>query len=319
MPLNLDGNPAFAGNFSSPNGFTYFDAGAMTEISHANVETAAVAAGAYVDTGAINMVPTPGYEADYEANGQFQLEPLDDMLNAAAILAYELQNVADVHFSFIAFNDSAGNANTGLTPALYSDVPAPGYIPMISSTFLVPAPAPTANGTAIYIDPALPFVALDPNNANLNIFTSLPTIRPNGNRNVSAGLAAAIAQLTANGRTGANKVVVLFTSGVPTEANVNNAQALADAIGQAQSAAANGIPIYCVTISDPKSVGPPTDDSANDTAYGDSNGGIAALSAPGASNGLRYFRADWAGASPTLSNLSTIVDAIVREMVGMMN
>ena len=62
---------------------------------------------------------------------------------------------------------------------------------MISTWFSYAAPAPTSSGSATYILPSLPFVALDPNNANTDVMSQIPQMAPTGNRNVAAVLNAA--------------------------------------------------------------------------------------------------------------------------------
>ena len=319
LMANIDGNPVFAGNYTSVNGFIYTDISTITESARGNLESSTVAGAALVDVNGMGITPTPGYASDYYANAQLALQPYNNLLNAVAALINEMKSVADVHFSFIAFNDTAGSSATGTTPAQYADNAQTGYLPMISSAFPYPMPAPTNSGVATYILPPLPFIPLDPNNAHTDIISQIPNMSPNGNRNVAAGLQAAIGQLTTNSRPGANKAIVLFSSGVPTEANIANSVALQDALTQAQSAATNSIPIYCVTVADPLSTTSPTDDSLDDTAYNDNNGGITAVSAPGPSLGQKYYRVDWTNITTNLSNLSTVVDNIVRQMVGMMH
>jgi len=60
------------------------------------------------------------------------------------------------------------------------------------------------------------------------------------------------------------------------------------------------------------------DDSADDSAYG-STAGITGTSSPGGGSGPKYYRVDYTGATAAQTNLSTVVDNIVRQMIGMMH
>lgn len=221
LVVNIDGQNTFGG-FTDQNGYYFPDQGMLAAALCGDLESQSAANNALVDTNSMGVTPQAGYAAAYYKSAYAQLQPLQDLLNAASTLIYEMRNVADVHFSFIAFNDVAGDPSTGLNPASYSDTPQSGYLPMISGLFLYPAPTPTPGQTATYVLPSLPFVPLDPNNANTDLMTMLPTIQPHGSRNVAAALQAAVSQFQTNGRPGANKAIVLFCSGVPTEANTGN-------------------------------------------------------------------------------------------------
>lgn len=333
--VNLDGQNTFGCNWTDANGYYFYDQGACVEAEDGNLESSTASNNAYVDTSDMGTTAQSGYAAAYYNDVFVQLQPLQDLLNAVNQLVNEMKGVADVHFSFIAFNGSAGNAATALNPAQYSSATSPPaapngypssdtYVPMISSLFPYPAPTLTSGQAATYILPSLPFIPLDPNpqsttdpdSAHTDLINLLPLMQPNGPRNVAAGLTAALNQFTNNARPGANKVIVLFCSGVPTEANISNSQALQDALTQAQSAATSNIPIFCVTVADPLTANG-GDDTADNTAYNDNSNGLCYTAAPGPGIGHRYCRVDWAGNSATLGSLSTVIDYIVRQMVQM--
>jgi len=322
LTANIDGNKVFWGNFVDQNSFLFVDPSTMAEASRYNLESTSNALSAFVDYSGMGVTPAPGYANAYFNDANYVVQPPDDLLMAANGLVNEMKNVADAHFSFIAFSDTAGNSTTALNPAQFSTSPQAGYVPMISSWFPYPAPVPGGSNSAIYVEPALPFVALDPNNTNNDLMNNLPNMYPNGNRNVAAVLTAAINQLTTNGRPGANKAIILFCSGVPTEANQSNSTALQDALTVLTNSGTQ-IPVYCVCIADPQTTpiasgNVSADDSADDSAYG-STAGITGTSSPGGGSGPKYYRVDYTGATAAQTNLSTVVDNIVRQMIGMMH
>ncbi len=298
------GNGRFTGIFvngvigatSSDGTMTFSSAATAIEAELGDLESPSNASGAGIDVSAngLNVTPQAGWYAFYYKTARLCIEPYMAIVYSLIGFINELAIVSDVHYGFIAFNDSVGtDANSVSAP-----------IPHVGNGFNFPTfnPDGTLSVTSTYPLPNIPLSTTTSHQSD--IIPILPTLTVWGNRNVTLALQTAYTQLQNNSRPGANKAIVLVVCGPP-----NGADTPAAAINQAATIGAAGIPVYvvCVAIQ-------PNDDNVDDSAYtdiGGSAGGIAGATAHGA----KYYRVDYSDPADTNGELVSVFGNIARRLV----
>ncbi len=253
---------------SSDGTMTLGSAAVAIEASLGDLESTAAAQQAGIDVTALGIKPHVGWFAFYYTAARQWLQPYMSFVAALTGFINEMSIVSDVHFGFIAFNDSVGTDASSQSAAINH----------ISTYFNQPTMNPDGTLSVSSTYP-LPNIQLSQTVSNQSdVINVLPTLSVWGTRNVTLALQTAYNELQTNGRQGANKAIVLAVSGIPNGSDTSaNATQQAATIGQA------GIPIYIVCCSIQTG-----DDSDNDDAYG-SNSGIVAASG----HGSKYYRLDF--------------------------
>lgn len=277
---------------------TINSAATAIEASLGDLESVNAAAKAGDDTGALGVNPQAGWYAFYYNTARQYIEPLMAVVYTLIGFINELAIVSDVHYGFIAFNDTVGADANSVGPPINNSA--------IGFPYAVMNPDGTSSVTGTY-----PLPNIQINNGNIadsanqsTIIGILPTLSIWGGRNVTAALTAAYNQLQARGRPGANQAIVLVTCGPP-----NGNDTPASAITEAGTIGAAGIPVYvvCVAVNT-------TDDTADDSAYtdtGGNSGGVAAASGHGA----KYYRVDFVDPGTAQGQLVSIFGNIARQLV----
>jgi hypothetical protein len=277
----------------SISGMAFTNAATAIEASLGDLESVTNAQQAGIDTSALGVTPQAGWYAFYYAAAKAFLQPMMVNLNALIAFVNEMAIISDIHYGFIAFNDSIGTDANSMS----------GPINNLSSSYN--HTTPNAYGNSINSSYPLPNIALSKTDSKQSaIINVLPALSVWGGRNVSQALQAAADQLTTNGRVGANKAIVLITSGIP-----NGDDSPSAAIAKATTVGQSGIPVYviCTSIAS-------TYHSGNDEAYtdiGGSAGGVAGVSGHGA----KYYRIDYNNPTATQNQLTSVFANIARRLV----
>ncbi len=262
--VNLDENDVFGGY--SSNGFNFPNIGTLVEASRGNLESAAIATSANVDTSALGVTPQTGYYQEYWKQALLHRHPLYDAQLSSANFYQILNNAVNAHFGFVGFSS---DENTTYTDDCIGN-PS-------THTFTAPpaGPYPTTGSGGVVRTP-IPYVCLDPiaGSAHSNFSTIMQYLPPNnpvgnypggqyqltanGGTDINGSLNQALNMLArtsapdnwANGlntnRQGANRAIVLFTDGLPN----GNTGPVGASDGLAIASACNSmsIPIYCVGL-----------------------------------------------------------------------
>ena len=319
---NIDNNLTFKNATVSANGNTYKfpSLGALVEASRGNLESLNTAQAAGLNLTALGLSQSDlqsGYYAAYVQAALASIQPMNTVANSTVAFMNQLAQVSDIHFGCLTFNDYTGtNASSTAPPG---GITAPNNI---ASNYTDSSINTNPDGTIGYTTTntySMPDILLNPtgNTTQSAIANVLPTIHTWGNCNVANALNAALGELNPQivgsstpspARPSANKAIILITSQAPNVGlnGDTGVSALKDALAQAQLANQAGIPIYCVSIAQSSS-----DDTNEDAAYNDNNGGIAAT----AGNGSKYYRIDWSNSTASQSALTSAFANIARRLV----
>jgi hypothetical protein len=263
----------------------------VIEAARGNLESDATAKAAGLDLEALGVSPMAGYKTAYQQAALAQLQPLSSVAQTVPSFMSQLSEFGNVNFGLITFNDAAGSTSsqTFADSNVSADYPKGG-----------------TNGFN------LPGVSLAANNTGA-INTSLQGLTVGGGRNVAQSIQAALSMFANSGRGDSQKAIVLITDGPPTVdlgGNLNSQTAWADARSQAALAHAQGIPIYCISISG-NSKGQTDEQSIyNDSVHDVTSGGLAAISGQGA----RFYPLQYNGPASTTAALTQTFGNITRQL-----
>ncbi len=319
---NIDNNPTFNSFSVQYNGKTYKfpSLAALVEASLGNLESAATAQAAGLNLGAMGLSQSDlqsGYYAAYMQGALASIQPMNTVASATIAFMNQIATVSDAHFGCLTFNDYVGSNASSTAPP--SNTPAPHNLASDYSDSSMNTNPDGTVGASITNTYLLPDILLDPNgNTTQSTITNvLPTIHTWGNCGVASALQAALfelnPQLSGNpsgnvARPSANKAIVLITTQAPNVGlnGDTGPSALSDALSMAKLAHKSGIPIYCVSIAQSQ-----TDETSENAAYNDNNGGITAV----AGCGGRYYHVNWSNPATTQTALTSAFANIARQLV----
>jgi hypothetical protein len=275
-------------------GMNFHNAATAIEASLGNLESMQNAQRAGTDTVALNATPQAGWYAFYYLAARPFLQPFMSNLDAIVGFINEMAIISDIHYGFIAFNDNIGS-NAGSVGAPVNNISS-------RYNFTMPNPDGSASINRNYPLPNIHLSANDSKQAT--IINILPTLSVWGGRNLTRALENAKTQLLSNGRPGANKVIVVVTSGIPNGGDTPTA-----AIAKAAQLRQAGIPVYVVCTSMDSSY-----DANDDNAYTDV-GGSAGGVAGAAGHGSKYYRVTYVDPNTTYNQLVSVFANIARRLV----
>jgi len=319
LVVNIDGTNTFsAGTNVVYNGTSYsFPAnniGCLVEAARGNLESSTVATTAHVPYASWGVVPKVGYYQAYLQAAFAQRHPIGDAITAAQNFFTIMNNDCDVHFGLVTFSTNAGTTATSTVPP--DDGGSIGNITDNSGTY-------SSN-----VDPSDPVSPLPPNptidlkstagaaySNYSTVNTAVQTVLAYGGTNISGALQQALNQMkpTSQGglgltRAGANKVIVLFTDGLPTDSSLGG-DPTQDARTEASAASTLGIPIYCIGLCMVPSLQASQTAVLTDQSSNPSTGGIAGISG----NGAVFYQAT------QISELNLVFENVARALVKLVN
>jgi hypothetical protein len=294
LVVNLDGNNQYGqGTYTSftYNNYAFPTLGAVVEAARGNLESDSAATAAGLDLSALGVQPTAGYKNAYRQAALAKVQPLTSVAQTVPSFMSQLSEFGNVNFGLITFNDTAGTTSA----QMFAD-----------SNVSADYPKGGTNGFR------LPGVSLASNSTGA-INTSLQGLTVGGGRNVAQSIQAALSMFANSGRRDSQKAIVLITDGAPTVdlgGNLNSQTALADARSQAALARAQGIPIYCISISGNNQVQTDEQSIYNDSNRDVTSGGLAAISGQGA----RFYPLQYSGPASTTTALTQTFGNITRQL-----
>lgn len=264
--VNLDENDVYGGGTFG--GFSFPTLGSLVEAARGNLESIAVANAAGVNYAALGVTPQSGYYRTYWEQANEHRHPLIDAQKSAANFFYIMNNSVNAHFGLVAFSSTAGSnvSNYAIANGAPHTFPYPvanGSIPLSQTvTGQVPlVPLSTVPGSAgsqftqvsskLPLAPTLqttvlpqPLTAEGGTDMNGALTRSLQQLLPASR--ISGGLGRM--------RTGATPAIIMFTDGRP---NGNSGLGDQNGVQSTQTAATNGVKIYCIGLAQiPAIVGP---------------------------------------------------------------
>jgi von Willebrand factor type A domain len=299
------------------------------EASRGNLESAnafqSSQAGASSNPAVIASPATGWYKAYWQA-ASMSAQPIAAARTAVNNFFFALNSSTNGHFALITFCDVIGSTTSGISSYYKQGVVTP--YDNIDQAYSPASPYATTNyvngGTAQF---PLPLIALNQSNSNyasiFDVTSSFPTLTPGGlplgptgGTNISAALSEAITELTSTGqfRQGAQRVIVLFTDGIPTQpGNFANGKALS--LAAAALANQNSIPIYTIGLAQAQT-GDVNTTAANlisdeGSVLGDNQNGSGQGIAYTSGNGAFYLSVS------QYSQLDTAFQTIARSLVSL--
>jgi hypothetical protein len=288
LVVNIDGTTnESAGTTISYNGSSFYfpanNVGVLVEAARGNLESKGVADAAGVPYASWGVTPQTGYFQAYLQTAFGQRHPIYDAIIAAQNFFSILVNDADVHFGLVTFASGEGTSASSVIPDDITGNIANSYVSNADPT------------DPLNPKPPNPLIQLNPaaGSANSNfsqVTSAVAPVRACGGTDIAGALYRALNQIlpASQGgqglsRAGSNKVVVLFTDGLPNRSTVpGDSDPTTAARDQAARANAAGIPIYCIGL-----CLVPTLQAAQTAMLTDANsnpqsGGIAGISGNGA-------------------------------------
>ncbi len=282
--VNLDGNNNFAG--FNGNGYNFPDVATMVEAARGNLENAGVFNSSKANT-AVSVSPSSGYQQAYFNLAKSKLQPLQDAKSAAQIFIDILNTDTDAHFGFVAFDHQIGSDPTS-----------------VETRYAIDDAAAYGASTGF----PLPVVPLDPT-AGARHFpetdAAIVSCVPLGGTNIGAAVSKAVDELTAHGRLGSKKAVVLFTDGQPTYGGPLDGDPWGNARKAAVKAKNAGVSIYTIGLAQNPDIVPGQTSILNDTNNNETTGGMAAIAGNGGTFSLVTNSA----------NLRRVFEQIARHLV----
>jgi hypothetical protein len=209
--------------------------GTAVEASRGNLDTDQARTNSKASTVPGMPGASSGYQMSYQTRASMASVPINFSRTETNNFVDLMMTNTDAHFGLTAFSD---DVNQSLTlPNVDSHWPLAG------------------NGNF-----SVPLVQLSNSVANNDtVKTAVSSLKPLGKTNIYAALTEAINELTSNAsRSESRKAIILFTDGIPNKGISSagpgsptgfNSPAAQDARTAAQRAKDNGIPIYCIGLS----------------------------------------------------------------------
>lgn len=314
--VNLDGtNTMSAGTTVTSNGtaFTFpaNNIGLLVEASRGNLESIATATAANVPYLTWGVIPQPGWYAAYQQGALSLRHPLQDAISSAQNFFAIMNTACDVHFGLVTFSSNVG---TSATQTCTSDIGA-GSIGNItdspssykSNQFPSDPMSPNPPNPGIPLNPTAGTAYSNYSTVN----SAVSNLVQYGGTNIAGALNAAVNEMksTSQGgqglsRAGANKVIILFTDGLPTESSLGGDPSH-DARTVAATAETLGIPIYCIGLCLTSNLQSNQTAILTDQNNNATSGGIAGISG----NGAQFFQAT------ELSDLNGAFENVARALV----
>lgn len=271
MVVNLDNRTTFSG--ITVNGYSFPDIATLIEASRGNLESVSVFNSSKANTSVIRTSPRAGYKAAYFEAAKQLLQPLNDAKVACQNFIIMMNTNTDAHFGLVAFDQGIGSSP--LDTEARRDIDDNQFDPRYPYGNLVNYPRP--------------LVPLDPRSGvsgYADVNNALSSCVPIGGTNLGVAINAAVTELTSRQRPGAMRAIVLFTDGHPSQGMPLNPDPWMNARNAAVVARNAGIPVFTIGLAQDPIVVPGEVAILNDTNPDPSSGGIAAISAHGATFNL---------------------------------
>lgn len=254
--VNLDGKDFFGGFNDPGTGLKFPDIGTLVEASRGNLEdpatlTSATPGISLAQWAAKGVNPTAGYQAAYRALAQNLCQPMAAARAAAGDFFNTLNISANCHFGLIAFSNGIGTSPT----STWQDLP--------NTTNNVVDKSYSKGGTGTQPLPLIRIVQAAATSNFTDCVNACKTLQATGKTDIADSINEGVYQLSVVNnltRKKARRAIVLFTDGMPNvpggDAGNENSPAANAAYAAADNAAAIGVKIYAIGLSQNPNIQP---------------------------------------------------------------
>jgi hypothetical protein len=254
--VNLNGGDTFSSYTDSVTGLTFPDVDTLVEASRGNLENAALitsaAPGIPLSTWTSKGVnPQAGYQAAYRQLAENMCQPMGVARTAAGDFFNTLNISANCHFGLIAFSNGIGTSPS----STWQDLP--------NTTDSIVDKAYTKGGTAKQPLPLIRLVQAAATSNYADCVAACKTLVATGKTDIADSINEGVYQLSVTNnltRKKARRAIVLFTDGMPNvpggDAGNENSPAANAAYAAADNAAAIGVKIYAIGLSQNPNIKP---------------------------------------------------------------
>lgn len=238
------------------------------------------------DPGYVAPPPQAGYQDEYFLLSRLCMQPMVDVQSAVKQFMDSLKQSAKAHFGFVAYAERAGTTATDTfnAPNVATNYPQGG------------------NG-----DFPLPGIQLDQNDDKVaDIEGAMVNLVPLRGRNIGDAIHQAVLQLKQNARQGSRRVIVVFADG-PQALLANGRIDLSPSpiVDAAQEAKSEGIPIFCIGLTEPANMQQVTTDLTDAP-------GSSGASAVAGNGGTAFIVGDRSQVSNAFSNIARQLVSLVQ-------